>query len=55
MARRQCRAAYCSFAKEEGLPEIEIVLAGQQRHYSLVSCLEKLLDLSSLAPFTIQT
>jgi hypothetical protein len=56
MARARCRAACCSFAKEEGLSEIEIrddyqiVLAGQQRQYFHVSCLEKLLDLPSLAP-----
>jgi hypothetical protein len=50
MARARCRAACCP-AKEEGLSEIEIqddyriVLAGEQRKYFHVSCLEKLLDL----------
>ena len=56
MARARCRADYCFFAEKAGSRQVEIkdeyriVLDTQPREYFHVSCLEKMLDLPSLAP-----
>ncbi|PVH91609.1 hypothetical protein DM02DRAFT_334936, partial [Periconia macrospinosa] len=53
MARARCRADYCSCAERRGIEikdEYRIVLDTRPREYFHISCLEKMLDLPSLAP-----
>ncbi|QSS58081.1 hypothetical protein I7I51_07503 [Histoplasma capsulatum] len=50
MARAQCRARACSFAERVIKDDYRVILTAGEREYFHVSCLENMLDLSSLVP-----